>query len=84
MRSRVRSKTPGRIPLRLLLATAVAAAGFSSRAWAQAGFYLTPSLGLAEAYDDNIFSTPEDQNSAPVVSETPTPEQTPIAVRTRP
>jgi hypothetical protein len=83
VRSRVRSKTPGRIPLRLLLATAVAAAGFSSQAWAQAGFYLTPSLGLAEAYDDNIFSTPEDQNGAPVVSETPTPEQTPIAVGTR-
>jgi hypothetical protein len=70
----VRSKTPVSIPLRLLLATALAVAGAASQAWAQAGFYLTPSLRLSEAYDDNIFSTPEDQNNG-----TPTPEQTPIA-----
>ncbi|MBI3325782.1 MAG: outer membrane beta-barrel protein [Nitrospinae bacterium] len=27
-------------------------------AWAQPGFYVTPSLSLAAVYDDNLFSTP--------------------------
>jgi hypothetical protein len=30
-------------------------------AWAQAGFYVTPSLALGEVYDDNIFATPSNQ-----------------------
>ena len=29
-----------------------------SPAWAQAGWYVTPSVSLSEVYDDNLFSTP--------------------------
>jgi hypothetical protein len=43
------------VALALALAPAVLAPALAR---AQAGFYVTPSLAVAEVYDDNLFSTP--------------------------
>lgn len=37
------------------LALVVVAMGVAPSAWAQAGFYVTPSFAIAEEYDDNVF-----------------------------
>jgi len=41
----------------VVFALAMIVPGVRTAAWAQAGWYLTPSLRLSESYDDNIFGT---------------------------
>lgn len=42
---------------------AIVLASGQARAWAQAGWYLTPSLQLSESFDDNIFGSSSNQQS---------------------
>ncbi|HEV8441273.1 MAG TPA: hypothetical protein VGT40_24555 [Methylomirabilota bacterium] len=45
------------------LALVAVLVGLGTPAWAQAGFYITPSLSLAEEFDDNVFVTPTGKKS---------------------
>ncbi len=40
-------------------------------AWAQAGFYVTPSVSMAEVYDDNVFNSPIRRESDFITRVTP-------------
>jgi TonB dependent receptor len=74
----------GGIRILLAVATALGAnAACAATVWAQAGWYVTPSLSLSESYDDNIFSAQEHISKtavSPAVPTEPNPQATPIAV----
>src|SRR5262249_37063157 len=55
----------------LALLVAVLMAGAPAAAWAQAGFYVTPSLSVAEEYDDNVFVSPTNKQSDFITRFTP-------------
>src|SRR5262245_40479538 len=54
-----------------VIALAVIVPGVHTAAWAQAGWYLTPSLRLSESYDDNIFGTSTNRESDFITRVTP-------------
>jgi uncharacterized protein (PEP-CTERM system associated) len=43
----------------------------NSAAWAQAGFYVTPSFSVAEEFDDNVFVTSTGKRSDLITRFTP-------------
>src|SRR5437667_6464922 len=47
---------PRAVALALVLPIVLGVLVFPTSVWAQAGFYLTPSLTLSGVYDDNIFN----------------------------
>jgi hypothetical protein len=54
-----------------LLLCATWLGGVPGRVWAQAGWYVTPSFGLMEEYDDNVFVSSSDRRSDFITRFTP-------------
>ena len=79
MRNRITEWSPSTWLVRVIGAAVAIGAFQSSNVFAQAGYYLTPSLNLTESYDDNIFSTPQNLRQPTPV---PTPGATPSAATT--
>lgn len=57
--------------LMVVIALAIIVPGVRTAAWAQAGWYLTPSLRLSESFDDNIFGTSTNRESDFITRVTP-------------
>jgi hypothetical protein len=55
----------------VVIALALIVPGVRTAAWAQAGWYLTPSLRLSESFDDNIFATSTNRESDFITRITP-------------
>jgi len=55
----------------VVIALAIIVPGVRTSAWAQAGWYLTPSLRLSESFDDNIFGTSTNRESDFITRVTP-------------
>ena len=55
----------------VVIALAIIVPGVRTAAWAQAGWYLTPSLRLSESFDDNIFGTSTNRESDFITRVTP-------------
>jgi hypothetical protein len=53
------------------LAVAVLLVGLPTAAWAQAGYYLTPSFSFSEEFDDNVFVTSTNKRADLVTRFTP-------------